>query len=342
MAARRRWALTAAPLAAIVPAACAGDGEAGLAATTPTPAADAAQFPVTIEHALGTATIPEPPQRIVALSFEQDVLSQIGMDTVGHAESYIAPGEPYPWQEGEVDLTGSTAVTSVPDGEASIERIASLDPDLILATNLFSLPESYEDLAQIAPTVGYRVDWGEANWQETAEVIGQAVGKPAEVAEQIAEVEDFVTDMVADYPQVEGKTYAGAYYHASAQFATNVDPDVLSGRPLGEFGLVVDPELSEAVVDRALSMERLDALDADYLVVSFASEELRDELTADPLFQRLGAVRDGRLTLLDNAGAFASNNPTMLNVPWQLERHREALARVAEQDAAEVSPSPTP
>jgi hypothetical protein len=65
---------------------------------------------VDVEHALGTTTIPAPPTRIVALSFEEDVLSQVGVRTVGHADNSYAPGTPYPWQEGEVDFTGSVAL----------------------------------------------------------------------------------------------------------------------------------------------------------------------------------------------------------------------------------------
>lgn len=335
-------------LGALLLTACAEDGETEAEATgasaSPSPSATVAAdaFPVTIEHALGTTTIEEPPERIVTLSFEEDVLSQIGIDTVGHAESYVEPGEPYPWQEGEVDLEDSTAVTSVPNGEALVERIAALDPDLILATNYFPLPESYEKLSAVAPTVGYEVGWGEASWQATAELIGRAVGRTAQVAERIAEVQQGVADVVAEYPGLEGKTYAGAYYHASGQFAANVDPDVLSGRPIGEFGLVMAPELSEAVASNSLSMERLDALDADMLVVSFASPELEEELTSDPLFRQLDVVQDERVHYNDNAGAFASNNPTMLNVPWQLENYRDVLARAAETESATTSPSPTP
>lgn len=111
-------------------------------------------FPVTIEHALGTTTIPAPPARIVALSFEEDVLSQVGVRTVGHADNSYAPDTPYPWQEGEVDLTGSVALGG-PDG-VDLERVAALEPDLILATNYASLPDLYEGLSGIAPTVGYR------------------------------------------------------------------------------------------------------------------------------------------------------------------------------------------
>jgi iron complex transport system substrate-binding protein len=41
------------------------------------------------------------------------------------------------------------------------------------------------------------------------------------------------------------------------------------------------------------------------------------------------AVRDGRVYETDEFGATAGNNPTLLNVPWQLERQRDVLERVA-------------
>src|SRR5688500_4272882 len=65
------------------------------ASATPS-AAPSASFPLTIPHALGTATIPEKPERIVALSFEEDLLGAIGVEVVGHGENADAPGELYP------------------------------------------------------------------------------------------------------------------------------------------------------------------------------------------------------------------------------------------------------
>jgi iron complex transport system substrate-binding protein len=139
----------------------------------PAEAAPAAGFPVTIEHALGTTTIPAPPTRIVALSFEEDVLSQVGVATVGRTENHYAPGSLYPWQEGAVDP--GVVPLGDPDG-LDLEKVAALAPDLILATNYYGLPNVYEGLSAIAPTAGYRAGWGEATWQDTARVIGRAVG----------------------------------------------------------------------------------------------------------------------------------------------------------------------
>lgn len=167
---------------------------------------------MTITPKLGTTTIPAEPTRIVALSFEEDALSRVGISTVGHADNYYAAGEPYPWQVGEVDLSGSAPVIDAA-GTVNFERIASLDPDLILATNFYGLDEAFPQLSQIAPTVGYETDWGKATWQDTAAVIGQAVGREAEMAQAVADVEEYLTDLAAELPGLQGKTHAGAYHH---------------------------------------------------------------------------------------------------------------------------------
>ena len=159
-------------VALLVPAGC---GAPSQEPVTPDPAPG---FPVTIEHALGTTTIPAPPTRIVALSFEEDVLSQVGVATVGRTDNYYAPGTLYPWQEGEVEL--GVIPLGGPSG-LDLEKVASLQPDLILATNYYELETVYEGLSAFAPTIGYRTGWGEATWQETSRVIGRATGKEAEV-----------------------------------------------------------------------------------------------------------------------------------------------------------------
>jgi iron complex transport system substrate-binding protein len=83
------------------------------------------------------------------------------------------------------------------------------------------------------------------------------------------------------------------------------------------------------VVNRSLGAEQVGLIDADLVRLGYASDELRAQLTASPLFQAVPAVRDGRVFEFDVFGATAGNNPTLLNVPWQLERQRAVLERVA-------------
>jgi iron complex transport system substrate-binding protein len=83
------------------------------------------------------------------------------------------------------------------------------------------------------------------------------------------------------------------------------------------------------VQNRAVGAERMGLIDADVVSLGTATEELRAELAANPLFRAIPAVRDGRVHETDVFGATAANNPTLLNVPWQLERLRPVLERAA-------------
>lgn len=283
---------------------------------------------VSITHAFGTTVVPEDPERIVALSFEEDALSRVGLATVGHADNAYEPGEPYPWQTGQVDLGESEPVVGA-NGTVNLERIAALKPDLILATNFYGLEETYAQLSEIAPTVGYRTGWGEATWQDTAAVIGTAVGRSDEMAGAVAEVEEYLAGLAAEMPGLRGKTYAGTYHHSPGGFAVNTDPDGQAARVLGELGLVPSRELNAAVVDRSLSEEKLSLLDVDLLLISFATAELQTTLEANPMYANLAVVRDGRVFVGDNFAATAGNNPTLLNIPWSMEQRRDVFERVA-------------
>jgi iron complex transport system substrate-binding protein len=294
--------------------------------TAPAEAAPAPGFPVTIEHALGTTTIPAQPTRIVALSFEEDVLSQVGVATVGRTENYYAPGALHPWQEGVVDP--AVVPLGGPDG-LDLEKMATLAPDLILATNYYGLDSEYEGLSAIAPTVGYRTGWGEATWQDTARVIGRAVGKEADVEQRINEVDGSVAALAAELPGLSGKTFSSVFHHDAGQFTVDTNPEGHTAKLLGQLGMVMSPRIVAEVVNRSLGAEQVGMIDADLVRLGYATDTLRTELIASPLFQAVPAVRDGRVFESDVFGATAGNNPTMLNVPWQLEQQRAVLERVA-------------
>ncbi|WP_300007737.1 ABC transporter substrate-binding protein [Pseudonocardia sp.] len=313
----------AAAAAVLLLAACGGPAPTSASAPAGEPG-----FPVTIEHAFGSTTIPAAPSRIVALSFEEDVLSRIGLTTVGHLDNLVEPGVPYAWQVGEVDLSTSRALGD-PGGAIGLEEVAALDPDLILATNYFALEDVYEGLSAIAPTVGFRTGWGEASWQDTARVIGQAVGREAAVEEQVAEVEAYVDALAAELPGLQGRTFSSVYNYEPGMFAVDTNPQGHTARLLGELGMSLSPRIVAEVENRSLSAERIGLIDADLVGLGFAGDELRAELTASPLYRALPAVQDRRVHLSDVDGATAGNNPTLLNVRWNLEQQRPVLERVA-------------
>ncbi|HEV2528418.1 MAG TPA: iron-siderophore ABC transporter substrate-binding protein [Thermomicrobiales bacterium] len=105
------------------------------------------EFPRVVRHAMGETTIELAPQRVVVLDTgELDAMVQVGLTPVGTAEYTDAGLATYITDAvADVPIVGLTA-------EPDLEMIASLEPDLILSSNLRN-EEIYPQLSQIAPTV---------------------------------------------------------------------------------------------------------------------------------------------------------------------------------------------
>jgi iron complex transport system substrate-binding protein len=319
-------AAATAALLAVALAACGGNGTTG--ATTPAPV-DAAAFPVTIPHKLGTTTIPAEPKRIVALSFEEDTLGALGITPIAYAKNPAMPGGRFPWLAGRIDLSASTELTD-PFTALDLEQIASLRPDLILATNLYGLENSYAQLSRIAPTVGFIQDAGLSSWQEVSRLIGKTVGRSAQTEQAIAGTESAIAAVHTRLPGLTGKTFSSSFYYQSGQpLAVIDDPTTISVALYAQLGLRLSPAVTAAVHDRSLSLEQVGALDADYVSIGFANNALKNDFATDPLFQAIPAVHAGRAYQADAFTAQAFNNPSLLNIPWQLDQIAPVLQKVA-------------
>lgn len=317
-------------LITVLAAACSTTATGG---TGTDPSAAEAGFPVRLTHAFGTITVEQRPQRIVTLGEDLDTLAALGITPVAYAPT--APGytDDVPYLKDRIDLSGATVLDGAETGEFKIEQIAAAAPDLILASNFYGMPDLYDELSKIAPTLAYATGWGETNWQDLSVTIGGAVGEEDRARAAVAETENYLTDLRKSLPAIEGKTVAGAYYHSSGTFASN--PHSASMQKYTAIGLRVNPALLEALPPESkvnsVSRETMEVLDADFLILSFGSDGLRAELEADPLFQRLKAVRQGTVYLNDPADdlpKFAGNNPTLLNIVWVLEQQKELLAKL--------------
>ncbi|WP_242424576.1 ABC transporter substrate-binding protein [Frankia sp. EI5c] len=305
-------------------AACGDDNDGGGSSTG---GAAAAGFPVEIKHAFGTTTISKAPTKIIALSYEEDTLAALGITPIAYAENpYKEDGE-FPWLKGKIDLADSTALDT--SGDLNLEQIASLAPDLILATNFYGLEDYYERLSKIAPTVAYETEAGIATWQDVSKVIGKAVGREADTAAAIAATEKVISDTAAKLPGLKDKTFSYSFYYESGGLAVIDDPETVAIQLYGQLGMKLSPKVTASVVDRSLSMEKIGELDADFLMIGFATDELGAEMRANELYKKIPAVVDGRAQEVDAFTAGAVNNPTILNIPWQLEQLEPTLAKVA-------------
>jgi iron complex transport system substrate-binding protein len=135
--------------------------------------------------------------------------------------------------------------------------------------------------------------------------------------------------VAADLPGLGGKTYALANYVPGDAIYVVADPDDGASQFFGQLGLEIDPDLL-AIADGAsgrveLSLERIDELDADLLVLLTNGAETEDI----PGYDALPAFRDDAVAILDVAYVAGLNTPTPLSVPYSLERIRPALEAAA-------------
>lgn len=121
-------------------------GAAQPAAPTITPRPET----LTIEHALGSTDIVGVPKRVVALewTYVEDLLA-LGVQPVGVAdiEGY------HTWVDIPLDLDEDVVDVGTRQ-EPNLERIAALDPDLILTAS-FRAAANYDELSAIAPTLAF-------------------------------------------------------------------------------------------------------------------------------------------------------------------------------------------
>jgi iron complex transport system substrate-binding protein len=326
---------------AVMLAACGGaaseSGAGGSGSTVPGAAPTAPptdRFPVTIQHKLGATTIPAEPKRIVALSFEEDTLGALGITPIAYGSNDFLPGGRYPWLAGKIDLSGSTELKNVFNA-LSLEQVAGLRPDLILATNFYGLENYYDELSRIAPTVGFINEAGTSSWQDVSRLIGRAVGRSEQTEQAISATEVDVDALATRLPGLKGRTFSSSFYYAPGQpLAVIDDPATISVALYTQLGLVLSPAVTSTVRDRSLSMEQIGSLDADFLFIGFAAPELRTSLDANPAYTSIPAVREGRVYQADPFTALTFNNPTLLNIPWQLEQITSTLERVAAGDTS--------
>lgn len=330
----RRRLLAVAPLAALALAACSTGPTGGTApAAAGSASAEAAAFPVTVEHAHGSTTVSAPPTRIATVGWaDADTLAALGIVPVGAPAITWGGNEggSTDWFDAQLAEIGATpADVTRYDDSAGIpfDDIAATSPDLILGLSSGVSAEDYEKLTKIAPTVPYTdVPWG-TPWQEQVAAIGQAVGKPAQARELTAATEKTISDAVAAHPEIQGKSAAWTWFSATdlstIGLYTTAD---LRPQMLRQFGFVDSPtvvELSEkdpSAFSVNLSAEKSADLDADVIVFYAAEGTTPEDLEANDLLARIPALEAGRyVASADNEVALSMSLPSPLSVTTAVE-----------------------
>jgi iron complex transport system substrate-binding protein len=346
--ARRRGAWTRiaglAFAAALVLTGCGGTADSGggtAKASGKDPAAGGSAFPVTVEHAFGSTEITEKPKRVVALSWmSQDVIAALGVVPVGVDKQWGGDEEGHtPWFRTQVEKLGGKmpeVLKQGDSGELDFEQILSLEPDLIVGLYSGLSDVDYQRLDEIAPTLPYlKKPWDGGTWQNMTRTIGKVLGENEKAAEVVTDVEGQLAAVARDNPKFKDTTFA--YGLALAPGSTelglylNYDPRVRLLTEMGFKNTPSMPKIAETVQGTnwygGVSLEELDTIEADVFVAwANGDGEVKHSLK-DPLLTRWEPIESGRYAFVqDPTLAMATSGPSVLSIPWAIERYVPVLA----------------
>lgn len=250
-----------------------------------------------IEHVYGEICIPTDPQRVIALDTTiMELMLVLGMEPVVTSSFVI---DTYITMHPELEEFYNTHTASLPDlgFPPNLEVILEAEPDLIIAPNDLIARNIYNQLSDTFPIVVYEVKLGA--WKERLRLGADLLNQTEAVEALIADYETRVAELQA------------------ALGEDKIDTELSLVRTLpGQVGIVISGIMAQSVVaEVGLSRPSEQDIDVEYVIDEMGSwpeirlqdEELAladgdiifvfgrpDELFANPLWQALPAVKDGR------------------------------------------------
>jgi iron complex transport system substrate-binding protein len=290
-------------------------------------------FPVSIAHAYGETIIAAKPQRIVTWGWAtQDAVIALGEVPVGipHFSYGGDANGTLGWTRDAVAAMGAAFPAILPaSAEPPVEAIAALQPDLILAVYSGLTEDQYKLLSGIAPVVAFPETPWDTSWQQTISMTGKAMGKPSEAEALVAELEQFIIDETAKYPELSGARFAAiAEWNGQINVYGTLDSRV---RFLVDAGLVSAPSVSDLAAGQdlyfMLSPENLDQLEADVLVSYFETPETDAAFFANPVIALAPQVQRGAVARVVGAELINSvSPPSALSLKWGYPTYIKLIA----------------
>ena len=247
---------------------------------------------VTVKDAKGEFTLDKTPSRVVALEYSfVDALAQVGVSPVGVADDNKID-RILPQVRETIAAWQSVGTRSQP----SLEVIASLKPDLIIA-DPSRHTAVFEELKKIAPTVMF--DSRHESYQEnleTAQKIGDLVGKSAEMKAKINEHNDYIAN-IAKNLGVQGKK---ASFGTSREDKFNIQND---NGYVGSFLTTLGFAPTKLNSDQAfveINLEQLVMEKPEYLFIAhYRDESIARKWEAEPLWKAIPAVKANHVYSVD-------------------------------------------
>ena len=250
----------------------------------------------TIVHDFGTTELKKAPKRIVILdNLYGEILDPLDITPVG-ATTGQADSQEFStlfkkqYKDAKVVSVGW-------QGNPDLDKIAELKPDLILMTG--EQEDLYDELSEIAPTVGYQINTDE-NWDYH------------ETSLKVAEIFDKRDEMKKDLDRLDAREAVFAE-NVKAKFGNQklmylrVTDNDIRYYAYGHFGYLYDTYHFNRVetfnpddMFQVIDPDKLKDINPDLLIVQADSQELLDnKLKNSPVWTSLKAVQNNKVIYAD-------------------------------------------
>lgn len=250
----------------------------------------------TIVHDFGTTELKKVPKRIVILdNLYGEILNPLDITPVG-ATTGQADSQEFSTLF-KKEYKDAKVVSVGWQGNPDLDKIAELKPDLILMTG--EQEDIYEELSEIAPTVGYQINTDE-NWDYH------------ETSLKVAEIFDKRDEMKKDLDRVDAREAVFAE-NVKAKFGNQklmylrVTDNDIRYYAYGHFGYLYDTyhfnraeTFNPDDMFQVINPDKLKDINPDLLIVQADSQELLDnKLKNNPVWSSLKAVQNNKVIYAD-------------------------------------------
>ena len=250
----------------------------------------------TIVHDFGTTELKKVPKRIVILdNLYGEILNPLDITPVG-ATTGQADSQEFSTLF-KKEYKDAKVVSVGWQGNPDLDKIAELKPDLILMTG--EQEDLYEELSEIAPTVGYQINTDE-NWDYH------------ETSLKVAEIFDKRDEMKKDLDRVDAREAVFAE-NVKAKFGNQklmylrVTDNDIRYYAYGHFGYLYDTyhfnraeTFNPNDMFQVIDPDKLKDINPDLLIVQADSQELLDnKLKNNPVWSSLKAVQNNKVIYAD-------------------------------------------
>lgn len=336
----RRGFISVAAMSSIGALAACSTGSSGDKKSSSATASDGAQ--VKIKHAFGETTIKGTPKRIVCVGWgEADVVAALGVAPVAAPAITWGgnAGKSSDWFDAQLKKIGGKAPERFTDTDGTpVDKVAGYQPDLIIGTNSGLTKDLYEKLSKIAPTIAYKkVAYG-TSWEDSTTMIATALGKDAEGKKLIAETKKKISDAVAKYPQLKGKTASWIYFTPTNLNSVGIyTPADARPHMLSAFGLSDGAGVKKLTADSDkffvdLSAEKATQIDSEIVVFDQLQGAEPKKVKENALLGKIPALKsDAYVAVTDLKASSAMSIPSVLSIPVALETFLPQLASAAKK-----------